>query len=151
MAKYLQTALNQLQVNQFLLKSTKKIKKLAVKNTRSSKLGTNLGKNRPICSPNRPNWQNLREISVKTQKLQRLAKKMAIRTDCTADLYGLAAKLNFPYVANQFRTDELICTTQLNFWATELNCRIAEKRLLCKNPYGFFRVVWSSKIDGCCC
>jgi hypothetical protein len=52
---------------------------------------------------------------------------MAVRTDCTADPYGLAAKLNFPYAANQFRTDELIRTTQLNFWAAELNCRTTKK------------------------
>jgi hypothetical protein len=63
--------------------------------------------------------------------LQRLAKKVAVRTDCTIDLYGLAAKLNFPYVANQFRTDELIRTTQLNFWAAELNCCMTKKKKGC--------------------
>jgi hypothetical protein len=69
----------------------------------------------------------LREISVKTQKLQRLAKKKVVRTNCMADPYGLATKSNFPYATNQFRTDELICTTQLNFWAAELNYRTTKK------------------------
>jgi hypothetical protein len=66
---------------------------------------------------------------------------MAVRTNCTADPYGLTAELNFPYAANQFRTDELICTAQSNFQAAELNCHTAKKRWLCKNPYGFFRAV----------
>jgi hypothetical protein len=56
---------------------------------------------------------------------------MAVRTDCTADPYDLAAELNFSYAANQFRTDELIHTAQLNF-RTDLF------ELLCKNPYRFF-------------
>jgi hypothetical protein len=54
------------------------------------------------------------EISVKTHKLQRLAKKMAVRTNCTADPYGLAVELNFSYATNQLCTDELIHTAQLN-------------------------------------
>jgi hypothetical protein len=55
---------------------------------------------------------------------------MVVRMDCTVDPYGLAAELNFSYAANQFRMDELIHTTQLNF-------RTDFSGPLCKNPYGF--------------
>jgi hypothetical protein len=56
---------------------------------------------------------------------------MAVHTDCTANLYALAAKLNFSYTTNQLCTDELIHTAQLNFCTDFFG-------LLCKNPYRFF-------------